>query len=100
MKFLISSKAFPNLWDGVNKDSLDLNNIFLIAGNVVRLLLWFAGVAAIAVIIIAGIMYATSTGDPAKLQKAKGAIVNTVIGLILVASAYSVITLIVGRVVG
>lgn len=101
MTHKFASSVVPRLYDNIpNKDALDLGMIFILIGNVIRLLLWFAGVAAIVVVIIAGIMYTTSSGDPARLAKAKAAITNTVIGLILAGSAYSIITLIVGRIVG
>ncbi len=99
MWFLTASDAFPGIWDHISdRNALDINIIFQLAANLIRILLWISGVAAVAIFIIAGIMYMTSSGDPARTAKAKSTITNAVIGLVLVMSAYSIITLISGKV--
>jgi len=99
MWLLLASEGFPGIWDNISdRNALDLNIIFQIAANVIRILLWISGVAAVAIFIVAGIMYMTSSGDPARTARAKSTITNAVIGLILVLSAYSIITLISGKI--
>ncbi len=49
------------------------------------------GVAAVIVIIIAGLQYVLSTGDPAKINKAKDMILYAVAGLVVAALAQSIV---------
>jgi hypothetical protein len=54
-----------------------------IIATAVTILSIVIGVAAVIVIIIAGIQYMLSTGDPTKVNNAKNAILYAVIGLII-----------------
>lgn len=74
---------------------LDANNLGIpitsASGTMTGLLnttYWLAGIIAIIIIIIAGFMYVTSTGDAAKVAKAKNAILYAIIGLIIIIFAY------------
>ena len=64
----------------------------------VNLALWVAGVVAVIVVIIAGINYSLSSGDPAKTASAKNAILYSVIGLVIIASAIAITGYIIGKV--
>jgi hypothetical protein len=57
---------------------------------------WAGGVAAVIVIIVAGILYATSNGDAAKVQRAKNAILYAVIGLVVIVMAFMITRFIIG----
>lgn len=62
--------------------------------NVVYLV---AGVVAVIIIIIAGITYSTSVGDPGKTKKARDAIIYSLVGLIIITCAYGIMNFVVGR---
>ena len=64
----------------------------------VNLALWVAGIIAVIVVIIAGINYSLSSGDPAKTASAKNAILYSVIGLVIAASAIAITKYIIGKV--
>ena len=64
----------------------------------VNLALWVAGVVAVIVVIIAGINYSLSSGDPTKTASAKNAILYSVIGLVIIASAIAITGYIIGKV--
>ncbi len=49
-----------------------------------------AGVIAIIVIIVSGYTFSTAVYDPAKVEKARNSILYSVVGLIIVASAFVV----------
>lgn len=49
---------------------------------------WLAGIIAVIIIIVAGFMYVTSSGDAAKVTKAKNAILYAVIGLVITILAF------------
>lgn len=71
-------------------DGASLNSIL----NVVYML---AGIIAVIVIIVAGILYTTSGGDSGKVTRAKDAILYSVIGLIVIASAFAITNFVIGR---
>lgn len=58
---------------------------------------YVAGIAAIIVIIIAGIMYTTSSGDPGKTKTAREAIIYAVTGLVIVGMAFFITGFVAGR---
>lgn len=58
---------------------------------------WTAGVAAIIVIVIAGIFYSISQGDAAKIKRAKEAILYALVGLVVVMVAFVITNFITGR---
>lgn len=56
--------------------------------NVLNITYFFAGTVAVLVIIGAGFLYVTSTGDAGRITKAKNAILYAVIGLVAVMLAF------------
>jgi hypothetical protein len=89
----------PSLYDGIACPGNDvqirgLDDIWLIVANVVRILIASAGALAVIFIIVGGLYYVTSAGDPARLKQAKEIIVQAITGLIVIIAAYAVITFI------
>ena len=64
----------------------------------VNLALWVAGIIAVIVVIIAGINYSLSSGDPSKTASAKNTILYAVIGLVIIANAIAITSYIIGKV--
>ena len=64
----------------------------------INLALWVAGIIAVIVVIIAGINYSLSSDDPSKTASAKNAILYSVIGLVIAASAIAITKYIIGKV--
>ncbi|MFA5348860.1 MAG: pilin [Candidatus Paceibacterota bacterium] len=50
-----------------------------------------APIAAILLIIVGGVMFMISSGDPGKVTKAKGIIVSVIIGLVIMYSSYMIV---------
>ena len=65
--------------------------------NGLNILYFLAGVVAVIVIIIAGIYYATSSGDSGKVTKAKNMILYSIVGLVIILSAFAITNFVVGR---
>ncbi len=101
--FFVAGLGPPNLYQGLSRGTdgtLHLTSIWqipIVLGNVVEILLWVVAVAAVAMVILSGIRFVTSEGDPAKTATAKNALANAVIGVILSASAYLIIAFLAGR---
>lgn len=93
------------LWDGCENvtDSVicdsyddkdeDVNNF---VGNLMDVLIWIVGVAAVIMIIVGGVKYITSGGDANKLTSAKNTILYSVVGLVVALFAYAIVTWIIG----
>jgi hypothetical protein len=62
-----------------------------------RLVAMLTGIAAIIAIMLGGIEYVMSSGDPAKLNTAKNTIIFAVGGLFIAASAQFIITFVLSR---
>ena len=66
------------------------------AANIIALL---AGVAAVIMIIIAGFAYVSSGGNAEQTTNAKNRIINAVIGLVIIALAWTIVRLVTDRVI-
>ena len=58
---------------------------------------FWAGIICVIVIIVAGFFYVTSSGDAARVKKAKEAIFGAVIGLVLILMAFAITTFVIRR---
>ena len=58
---------------------------------------WIAGIAAVIVIVIAGIFYTISEGSPDKVRRAKDAIIYSVVGLAVILFAFVITNYVIGR---
>lgn len=65
-------------------------NIGQTAGNIIRALLTLLGVVFMIYIIYAGSLWLTARGDEEKITKSKDIIRGSIIGLIIVMSAYAI----------
>ena len=61
-----------------------------IISTVVSVVLWGAGVIAFAYLIFGGITYITAGGDAEKAGKGRTAIVNAIIGIVIIAAALAI----------
>jgi len=57
-----------------------------------------AGIAAVIVLVIAGFQFVVSGGDSQKVANARGAIIGTIVGLVLIALAASILTFVIGHI--
>jgi hypothetical protein len=71
------------------------NGVIVKAANIIALI---AGIAAVIIIIIAGINFILSSGDSAKTGRAREAIIYAAVGLAVIVLSRAIITFIVSRV--
>lgn len=95
--FLISFSAIVNVvnttvFKGVT--GTKLSEVQTLGSNVVTLLLGIVGVLAVIFIIIGGIQYTMSAGDPNKVSQAKSTITYAIIGLVMALSIGVIISLV------
>ena len=60
----------------------------------IAVVLSFMGLLAVVMIIIGGISYTKSMGDPGKTKRARDTIIYGVVGLVVVLLAYAIVTLV------
>lgn len=65
--------------------------------SVINILLYIAGIAAVIVIIIGGIMYVVSHGDSSKIKTAKDTILYAVVGLVVAILAFAIVNFVLSR---
>ena len=68
-----------------------------IISTVVTILSILIGVAAVIIIIIAGIQYMLSTGDPTKVNNSKNAILYAIVGLIVAVLAQVIVQFVISK---
>lgn len=71
------------------------NGIIVKATNLIALI---AGIAAVIIIIIAGISFITSSGDASKVSRARESIIYASVGLVVIVLARAIITFVVSKV--
>jgi hypothetical protein len=64
--------------------------------DILNLTYYVAGIIAVIVIIAAGIFYVISSGDAGRVAKAKNLLLYSVIGLIIVMSAFVITNFVIG----
>ncbi len=93
--------GLPGLYDNLCTNGTvtfsSLSDIWIVIGNVIRILITLGGVLAVIFIMVGGLFYVISAGDPAKVQRAKDILKQSITGLIIMIIAYPVITFIVSR---
>lgn len=62
-----------------------------VAQTIINVIVSAVGIVAVAVIVIGGILYVTSTGDAAKAKRAQNTILYGVVGLIVAVLAYAIV---------
>lgn len=81
---------------GVPKDESgkDLESYLKI---IVNTLLFILGAIAVIVIVIGGLKYVTSDGDPGKIKSAKDTILYAVVGIIVAILAYAIVNFVIDQ---
>ena len=74
-----------------NPDSCKSSDLSAIIKTIVNTLIFVIGIVAVIMIILGGITYATSQGDPAKVKKGKDTVLYGIIGLIIALLAYAIV---------
>src|SRR3989339_505827 len=91
---LAQETAFEQFADA---STLPQDSIAIIIARVIRVALTLVGIIFVCVIIYAGFLYLLARGEPEPIKKAKKIFQQSIIGLILIFSAYSIATFILNR---
>lgn len=102
MNYLLS--AFPpTLYDGLNCNGgngcsfTSAQDLLTVVANAIRIVTAFAGALAVLFVVLGGIYYVISAGNPANIKRAKDTITNAVVGLLIASLAYTLVSFVAGR---
>ena len=73
-----------------------LSDLVIVFANLTSVIATFAGFAVLIMLVRGGIAYITSQGDPKALTTARSTLTWAIIGLIVILSAYLIISVIIG----
>ena len=93
----ISDTSNDGSIDGVGKSDTNLvGSVTTILNAVIGVL----GLVCVVVMIIGGVTYMTSSGDAAKVKKAKDTILYGLIGLIVCVLAFAIVNFVISNIIG
>ncbi|MEK7653267.1 MAG: LamG-like jellyroll fold domain-containing protein, partial [Patescibacteria group bacterium] len=73
---------------GIGLAQIDLKTAIV---RIIQIILGFLGLVAVIIILYGGYVYLTAAGDPAKTEKARKILINAVIGLLIILSAFAIV---------
>ena len=77
-------------FDEVNKTVGASDDLHGSVGVILNIVYSIIGIVAVVMVVIGGVSYATSQGDPGRLKKAKDTILYGIIGLVIVLMAFAI----------
>ena len=80
-----------------NTDVAELPDVVV---NILYAIIAVSGLIAIVFVIVGGIQYMTSAGDPGKIKKAKDTILYAVIGLVICVLAFAIVNFTISNIIG
>lgn len=96
-----STGFLPGLYDGLcngnNVEIKSIQDVFIVVANITRIMIAASGGVAVIFILVGAIYYIVSAGDPGRLKQAKDILTNSVVGLVIILVAYSVVTFITSK---
>lgn len=83
----------------VDPDSVNIPKVGAsqVVGDVLNLVYFVGGIVAVIMIIVSGLLYVISEGDPSKTKRAKDGILYSVVGLVIILSAFVITRFVVGE---
>lgn len=90
-----ASSAVSGVISGAVKGAADAGAFF---SNLLNTVFVWAGILCVIMIVIAGIEYAISIGNPGRVSKAKNTIMYAAVGLVIIIAAAAIVNFVVGAV--
>ncbi len=78
---------------------LGVQDIRITIANIIRGILGFLGIVAVAIILYGGFLYMTAQGIPEKVLLARKVLISALIGLIIIFSAYAITSFIINKLI-
>ena len=84
---------------GINNASNE-NDLMGTVNTIINVVIGVIGFVAVVVIILGGVQYTTSAGDPGKVKKAKDTILYGIVGLVVALLAFAIVNFVLTSVLG
>lgn len=84
---------------GIKSDA-NSNNLMETVTLIINVIIGVIGFVAVVVIILGGVQYTTSAGDPGKVKKAKDTILYGIVGLVIALLAFAIVNFVLGAIMG
>lgn len=81
---------------GFKTEGVDLQTI---VGNVIKAILGLLGVLFLGLVVYGGVIWMTARGNDKRVEEAKNIMINGVIGLVIILSAYAVTTYVISALI-
>ena len=75
------------------------NDLMATVNTIINVIIGVIGFVAVVVIILGGVQYTTSAGDPGKVKKAKDTILYGIIGLVVALLAFAIVNFVLNSLV-
>ncbi|HPV70552.1 MAG TPA: pilin [Candidatus Magasanikbacteria bacterium] len=82
------------LGNSVSNSQLSTSDPRVVATSIIKVVLGILGVVFLALLFFAGFLWMTSGGDSKKVEKAQQLIKNSIIGLVIILAAYSIVLIV------
>ena len=82
------------LGNTVSNSQLSTSDPRVMATSIIKVVLGILGVIFLALLVFAGFLWMTSGGDSKKVEKAQQLIKNSIIGLVIILAAYSIVLIV------
>ena len=76
---------------GMSGNASNSNDLLKTVNIIINVIIGVIGFVAVVVIILGGVQYTTSAGDPGKVKKAKDTILYGIIGLVVAILAFAIV---------
>lgn len=97
IKYFGSTNAAQNASNGVSEVNAGAaDSLFPAIQGILTAVFSIIGIVSVIMIILGGISYATSQGDPGKVKKGKDTILYGIIGLIVALLAFAIVNFVLG----
>lgn len=95
MKDIITTFAEGDPGKYISKEEGNLDQTII---GIINAVIGVLGLVAVIVIIIGGVQYMTSQGDPGKVKKAKDTILYGIIGLVVCVLAFAIVNFVIANI--
>ena len=82
---------------GIDCGPISTKTLPTAVGTITNTLLWVVGVASVIMLIVGGLRYVLSGGDPKNTQAAKDTILYAVVGIVVALLAYAIANFVLGQ---
>lgn len=86
--------------DFASSAGLGSGNLPEVIASIIRTILGFLGIVAVVIILMGGFQWMTAGGSEEKVKGAKRRIIQGIIGLVIVASAFAIAQFVIGSITG